>query len=937
MPTKELLKNAFYSESNFGEGKYALRRQDNNYLYWKYHPKPHQTTVQRLDNSETNEWVLMPASGRATPNTFFASALEDDMFNIAKYRPLSDDLAFFQEMSKREGNINASTSTVALTLPASNFKYKTPDMKSEIVTPSRILMVTGAGTSARNLQQELNKLVSVSGKNISEPLKERSEESQLGSMDADFSEWITLKSGEMYKEEKGHAAPDQSAAQVKKIIQAINQSYKALEKGSGQRVVVAYSPQNGKESAEEAMLRTEAEKLGEELKIMKKLSAKVKNASDLLEQKKKYNSDSHKVINAILKLADSLLAKNKPEISINIGEEETSEAGRNGWSDWTTWSDCTMQCGLHSYQFKHRICIHSGHCPGESKERKQCFGLPKCVPEAGVWSSWSHWTQCSASCGVGTKKSYRSCQIESGCEGKDEMTEKCFSLIPCSEDDNDEHLQLSDGWSRCSVSCGSGIQYRANTKGRKLSRTCQGQTSCDSALAHWQNWQAWGACTVTCGLGVRVKSRICLTRTPAATCHGSGMHTEACTIPCNSHRIPDVDPLGSKDSYQRNGWSGTWSEWTDWTSCSVSCGIGVEIKYRRCRGQCYGNFQQRRPCVKDSCDFDNVGYAERLLEGDSTKLGCPVEDIEDSGEVIWVSPDGMRIDNDSKDKRFKLLGKTLEIIDARSATAGTYHCIVSHSSTGIVQSGDVSLAVTTCDALPCKHGGTCEEQPNELITWMAFTCHCPAGTIGTFCELKLSYSTQFWILTAIITSCSMFCLCFAIFAISWKEQLEDHGSRGFNIATYLNNVFANGGCKLLRSDNHQHSELVRLDVSRPEGRGWLSRLCRLLQCNRKPPELPVVSENSFTESTSSVDQNTSFSNSLPQESLDTPNIPDGSSDGTSAPSTNIYESTLGSGAQSGSKRGATSRAGKESTIASPHAYASLQNSEESSSESSSSS
>ena len=46
----------------------------------------------------------------------------------------------------------------------------------------------------------------------------------------------------------------------------------------------------------------------------------------------------------------------------------------------------------------------------------------------------------------------------------------------------------------------------------------------------------------------------------------------------------------------------------------------------------------------------NVGFAERLLEGDSTELECPVSDI-DTGDVIWVSPDGQKIDADSTDKR----------------------------------------------------------------------------------------------------------------------------------------------------------------------------------------------------------------------------------------------------------------------------------------------
>jgi len=45
-----------------------------------------------------------------------------------------------------------------------------------------------------------------------------------------------------------------------------------------------------------------------------------------------------------------------------------------------------------------------------------------------------------------------------------------------------------------------------------------------------------------------------------------------------------------------------------------------------------------------------VAFSERLLEGDSTELRCPVEDS-DTEHVIWVSPDGQKIDADSQDER----------------------------------------------------------------------------------------------------------------------------------------------------------------------------------------------------------------------------------------------------------------------------------------------
>lgn len=88
---------------------------------------------------------------------------------------------------------------------------------------------------------------------------------------------------------------------------------------------------------------------------------------------------------------------------------------------------------------------------------------------------------------------------------------------------------------------------------------------------------------------------------------------------------------------------------------------------------------------------DNIGYSEKLLEGDSTELECPITDL-DTEDVIWVSPDGQKIDRDTHDDRFKLVGKVLQITGAKSTSIGTYHCIVAHSATGQIRSGDVSLS-----------------------------------------------------------------------------------------------------------------------------------------------------------------------------------------------------------------------------------------------------
>ena len=54
---------------------------------------------------------------------------------------------------------------------------------------------------------------------------------------------------------------------------------------------------------------------------------------------------------------------------------------------------------------------------------------------------------------------------------------------------------------------------------------------------------------------------------------------------------------------------GGWSAWTDWTSCSKSCGGGIATRIRRCDSpptdpegiQCQGNNSEKILCNEEKC------------------------------------------------------------------------------------------------------------------------------------------------------------------------------------------------------------------------------------------------------------------------------------------------------------------------------------------------
>lgn len=89
------------------------------------------------------------------------------------------------------------------------------------------------------------------------------------------------------------------------------------------------------------------------------------------------------------------------------------------WSSWTTWSECTASCG-DGIQMRTRNCEGRGECQGMSVQTRKC-NLQQCKAQ---WGCWTDWSSCNVSCGLGMRKRYRSCLGE-GCDGESIQEEPC--------------------------------------------------------------------------------------------------------------------------------------------------------------------------------------------------------------------------------------------------------------------------------------------------------------------------------------------------------------------------------------------------------------------------------------------------------------------------------------------------------------------------------
>lgn len=105
---------------------------------------------------------------------------------------------------------------------------------------------------------------------------------------------------------------------------------------------------------------------------------------------------------------------------------------------------------------------------------------------------------------------------------------------------------------------------------------------------YWTEWSPWGECSETCDYGLRKRYRSCRKMHADDVCQGDAVETKPCFIqPC----------------------IGQWKNWSDWSSCSRTCGSGQVYRYRECDGfRCIGANIEIAECYRTSCTKINDKY-----------------------------------------------------------------------------------------------------------------------------------------------------------------------------------------------------------------------------------------------------------------------------------------------------------------------------------------
>lgn len=295
-----------------------------------------------------------------------------------------------------------------------------------------------------------------------------------------------------------------------------------------------------------------------------------------------------------------------------------------GWGPWADWSACSVTCGAGGVMRRERKCRSRPECrlacAGATEETQACPELT--CPVHGGWSVWFDWSECSATCidsrqdKVPTRVRRRTCSNPApsitppgnGCQGDSVQVQQCSELRNC---------KVDGGWGPwsepgpCSVSCGEGLQLSHRSCDQPPSQfggqQCEGPSTrssiCSSPCpvhSFWTGWSEWSECSGSCNpeggpVPNRSRRRLCISS--SETCKGPDQESG----PCPSLSYCPVD--------------GSWSPWSSFSLCSVTCGVGLQLSTRTCD----------RPAPKNGGRFCPGDAIQRQIC--KTQVQCPVDGV----------------------------------------------------------------------------------------------------------------------------------------------------------------------------------------------------------------------------------------------------------------------------------------------------------------------
>ncbi|XP_006642969.1 A disintegrin and metalloproteinase with thrombospondin motifs 20 [Lepisosteus oculatus] len=267
-------------------------------------------------------------------------------------------------------------------------------------------------------------------------------------------------------------------------------------------------------------------------------------------------------------------------------------------------SECSAKCGpgyrtLDVYCMKYSRLktqsdrVESRFCSDQPKPqvRETCHG--DCLLKSWHYSSWS---ECSKTCGRGTRSRDSYCMnnlgrrlVDRECHENQRVVTEICNDVSCPE-------WASSEWSECLVTCGKGTRHRQVwcqlNEERMSDNFCNPNTKPQAVgaceLPECASWQVgvWGMCAVTCGHGYQMRAVRCVAGTYGETlddreCNAAARprDSQECEMPA----CPESPAAFSTvHTIVQREFMTQW-RYGSWTPCSVTCGKGKQARYVSCR------------------------------------------------------------------------------------------------------------------------------------------------------------------------------------------------------------------------------------------------------------------------------------------------------------------------------------------------------------------
>ncbi|XP_066275485.1 coadhesin-like [Branchiostoma lanceolatum] len=336
------------------------------------------------------------------------------------------------------------------------------------------------------------------------------------------------------------------------------------------------------------------------------------------------------------------------------------------WSEWSLWSTCNVSCGV-GYKTRNRSCdnpapLYGGaNCTGTLEDEKTCDFLPPCAVDGG-WSPWTSWSNCTETCRNGTRTRRRSCDRPlpqhggANCTGDVNQTQACGQdqacYVPSVTSDAKPDLvdngtitestiavtfsdqMFSLGLSMIThftVIVAEDVTGLNDSMETGLVRNAQTYSWYDvQGLSPVPPYQVSSLAPYPFTSSLRQK-RSTESQDISFTIGGENCTDPNVTLYCNGPLKPATTYRAKMRVFTPNGYFAdsyysaamstlaySWSDWTQWSVCTVSCGAGNQTRHRTCTtapgnngtgsvATCTGDSLQTRACLNiGPCPVDGV-------------------------------------------------------------------------------------------------------------------------------------------------------------------------------------------------------------------------------------------------------------------------------------------------------------------------------------------